>query len=128
MLIVIGVTVWKYDAYVSRQDFLIYDQVACDPEIESCFAYVCEEGDEECDTEPFKKITKSAENVSLCPNYIEGECSPLSCAEDEVDCEEILCSEDTLEDGESCVSQDPELPEDTDETPEEPEAEAYEDA
>lgn len=108
VLIVIGVTIWKYDAYITRHDFIVYDHVECDPEVESCFAYICEEGDEECDSEPFKKIIKSAENITLCPNYIEGECAPLSCESEEEGCEEILCSDESVEEGEECTVAEPE--------------------
>jgi hypothetical protein len=102
--VVVVATVWKYDAFVIRHDFRVYDQVPCDPITESCFAYECEEFDEECDDAPFKKIEKNAKYIPLCPNYLEEECKPLSCTTGEEDCVETLCSEDVLEEGEMCVT------------------------
>jgi len=98
-LIVIA-TVWKYYVFVTKQDFIILNHISCDQSIESCFAYKCEDGDVECDSTPFKKISKNAKNIDAC---VGEDCPELSCSLDEVDCSITLCSEDSLEDGEICV-------------------------
>lgn len=100
---VLAVTAWKYYVYVIRHDFVVYDQIECDPSIESCFAYECEENDEECDNAPFKKIERSAMSTTPCPNHKEGACETVACSESEKSCTEILCTEDALEEGETCV-------------------------
>lgn len=102
ILVVALVTAWKYDTYVVQHDYVVYDQLPCDPSTESCFVYTCDEGDPECDNMPFKKIEKSASNVPLCPNYIEDACPPLTCEEGEEGCVITLCSEEALEEGEEC--------------------------
>ena len=113
-VIVVAATVLKYDTFVIRHDYLVYDQVACDPTEESCFAYECEEGDEECDDTPFKKVEKNVRNTALCPNYLEGTCEPLSCGPDEDDCTETTFTEDALEEGELCIGPEDVEPEPSD--------------
>ena len=108
LLIVAAATVWKYDTFVTRHDFVVYDQVECDPEKESCFAYECDEGDSECDDAPFKRIEKNIRAITPCLNYEENACEPLACGESEVDCSEILCSDETLREGEICIVGDEE--------------------
>ena len=94
---------WKYKVFVIDRDFVVYDQVSCDPYTESCFASICEEGDEECDDTPYKKIEKSARFISACNVANGDECPDLSCGPTEVECVITTCSEDTLDDNETCV-------------------------
>ena len=103
IVIVAAAIFWKYDTFVTQRDFLVHDQVSCDPSTESCFSYDCDEGDEECDAEPFKKIRKSARNIPLCPNYTGG-CPELACLPGEEECEVTYCSDEDLEEDEICVS------------------------
>lgn len=86
--------------YVDR-DFLLISEVACDPEIEVCFARVCEE---ECEQERmvdyYKIRTVSASEVSSCDPH-DGECPEVQCAE-LVTCSEELCNQDNVPEGEEC--------------------------
>lgn len=103
ILLVIGASVWKYKVFVVDRDFVIYNNIACDPYTEACFVYVCEEGDEECDDTPFKKIEKNAQFADLCDIASGEECSGLICESNEEGCMIVTCSEEALEDGEQCV-------------------------
>jgi len=103
LLMVAGATVWKYDTFITNRDFMVYDQISCNPTLESCFVYVCEEGYEECDNSPFKKIEKNAKNITLCPNYNKDSCSALTCLDGEKECTITLCTDETLAVGEMCV-------------------------
>lgn len=113
VLVVVAVTAWKYDSFVTRHNFIVHDHIACDPDVESCFIYTCEEGDEECDDTPFKKIEKNAGNITTCPNYYAGNCPVLTCLEGEEDCAITLCNEETLEEGEECLLNIPEAYDDS---------------
>lgn len=101
-----GAVIWQYNRFVVKQDFLIYDQVSCDPKVDSCFVYVCEEGDEECDPTPFAKLEKSARFVPVCSPAGGNICPELSCAPGELDCTITTCNEETLENGELCVTKE----------------------
>jgi hypothetical protein len=103
ILIVVGVTVWKYNVFVVQRHYTIIDRISCDPEIETCFTYECAPGDDECDDTPFKKLTKRASTISLCRNYEEGNCPVPTCAEGEPGCSIISCSADTIEEDEVCT-------------------------
>jgi hypothetical protein len=101
LIISVGATYYRY---VVKRDYIIFAHAPCDPEMESCFYYPCEEGDTECspaDVEYYKKINKKAYNIELCDSE-SPDCQPLVCQENEADCEIISCSEDVLEDGEAC--------------------------
>ena len=86
------------------KDYQIYGFAPCDPQIELCFYYPCEEGGDSCSSDEvdyYKKVEKTASNVELCdPNN--DDCNPLVCDENETGCHIVLCSEDTLDEGEMC--------------------------
>ncbi len=101
--LLVSAVAWKYSVYFLERNFLITDHVPCDPSAESCFVQDCDPIDAECDTEPYKRIEKSAAYITLCPNYLLDQCPALTCEVNEPDCVLTLCSEDTLEEGEICV-------------------------
>jgi hypothetical protein len=101
--LLVSAVAWKYSVYFLERDFLITDHVPCDPSTESCFVQDCDLMGAECDTEPYKRIEKSAAYISLCPNYLLDQCPALTCEVNEPDCTLTLCSEETLEEGEVCV-------------------------
>lgn len=105
--LVVIATVWKYDTFILKRDYVVYDYVSCDLALGSCFAYECAEDDEECDDTPYQKIVKNASAIPLCTNYIEDACPELTCGANEEGCEIISCSDETLEDGEYCVDEMP---------------------
>lgn len=106
---------WNYSTFFNERDYLVYTEVSCDPETESCFSWVCEEEDEECDDAPYKKITLTAAYAPLCDIYTDEECPEPSCSPLDTACEVIFCSEETLEEGEICAEPEAEIEgEDTD--------------
>ncbi len=89
--------------YFLERDFLITDHIPCDPALDSCFVQDCDPEDDECDTEPYKRIEKGAAYITMCPNYLIDQCPALSCETDEPNCIVTLCSEETMEEGEVCI-------------------------
>ncbi len=99
----VGITTYKYGV---KNDYLISGSVPCNPQIESCFYYPCEEGDDSCnpdEVEYYKKVEKKAFNIERCDPAVEG-CNPLICTENEDNCTVTYCSEDNVSDGEECSS------------------------
>jgi hypothetical protein len=98
LIISVGATYYRY---VVKRDYIIFAHAPCDPKIESCFYYECEEGDAECEIEYYKKIEKKAFNIELCDSE-NPDCQPLVCEPNEADCEITSCTEENVEDGELC--------------------------
>ena len=121
--LVVVLSVWKFYVYVIKKDFIVTNYISCDPVYESCFVADCEEGDDECDTEPYKKIEKNAKNIPFCDKNNVENCAELNCEEGENDCVITNCSEDVLEDGEKCVGYQQHGASDSIEVQEEAEAE-----
>ena len=94
---------WSYSVYFLERDFIITDNVACDPITESCFIQDCDSSDSACDSEPYKRIVKNAAFIKSCPNYILEECPALTCEVGELDCALTLCSKETVKEGEICI-------------------------
>lgn len=85
-ILTIGSIFFGYYKYILEEDFLIYAQVSCDPEIESCFVY--EDGEEIWD---YKIIYKKAYQAPKCEPLSEEGCPELSCGFGEK-CEVVTCS------------------------------------
>jgi hypothetical protein len=101
LIVIVGFTIYKYGV---KKDYLIYGSSPCDSQVESCFYYLCEEGDDTCnpnEIEYYKKVEKKASNIELCDTANEA-CNPLNCEQGEKDCIEIFCSDDLLDEGEAC--------------------------
>lgn len=91
-----GITFCRY--YILR-DYIIYAEVACDPNKEKCFVRHCTEDDlDPCDflhvkyTRYYKIVRKIASHIPLCNQNIE-QCPPLTCQPSEENCEIITCTE-----------------------------------
>ena len=87
--------------YIDR-DYLLMNEVDCDPTVEVCFKRLC---DEECDSADsdykfYKKQSVPASAVSVCNPTLE-ECPELVCAETE-GCQEELCNEANVLENEEC--------------------------
>jgi hypothetical protein len=116
LVLLVVTSIWKYDTFFVNRDYSIYTLVSCDPEEESCFSFVCEEGDEECDDSPYKKIEMLAADAPLCDPYTDETCDEPSCNAENGTCIVTVCSEDALEEGEMCAITSPdELDGETDE-------------
>lgn len=89
-----------YYRFMVVHDYILYDEIECDPYTDSCFIY-CE--DDEC-TEPFyyAQMERPAINLmELCGGYDEDCDAVYACTDAEVDCTVTFCDPDI--DGE-CVS------------------------
>ena len=86
--------------YIDR-DFILSQEILCDPSVESCFTRLCEE---ECDAEKeyYKLQSVSARYVSTCDPHIE-DCPEINCSEIPT-CQTIFCDETTVDDGEWCTN------------------------
>jgi hypothetical protein len=101
LIVTVFFTIYKYGV---KNDYLIYGFSPCDPQVESCFYYPCEEGDDTCNSneiEYYKKVEKKAPSIELCDTEDE-RCNPLNCDLGEKDCTEFFCSDDLLDEGEAC--------------------------
>jgi hypothetical protein len=101
--LLVSAVAWKYSVFLLERDFLITDHIPCDPALDSCFVQDCDPVDAECDSEPYKKIEKSAAHITMCPNYLVDQCPALTCETGETDCVVTLCSDETVEEGEVCM-------------------------
>lgn len=96
-----GVTFYRYFII---NNYLITNNIPCDPKTEICFYVPCTEGDNTCNPagiEYYKKIEKNAYNIKLCDPKVDG-CNPLICNKGEKDCVITFCSIEKLSDGEEC--------------------------
>ncbi len=105
VLIVIVSIIYGLYHFIFARDYVIYSEISCDPSIESCFFYECDESELGCLGEPYKKIIKNAKYSPYCDPYADDNCPELFCEESEFGCEIIECSTNELEEGESCLSQ-----------------------
>lgn len=96
LLIILSISFTYYRIFI-KEDFLITNEVSCDPNYEqNCFIaeeYVCEDENDEstCGTETyyFKRITKVAYSIPEC---LGDECEELSCLKGEDNCEYTYCT------------------------------------
>lgn len=82
---------------IIKHDYLISQEISCNPETESCFVLVCDPAeDDTCvgteaeRTSYYKIIEKKAYNIPLCDSSA-GDCPEPACTEGESDCQIILC-------------------------------------
>ncbi len=92
----------SYYRYMVLHDYIVEVQVDCDPLLESCFVWQCNENEEECtgnteeDTWYYKFAYRNAKNVPKCAIDDE-DCNYFTCPKtNEPECHEVLCSQDTL--------------------------------
>ena len=98
LLLIASISFTYYRIFV-KENFLIVNEVSCDPSIEiGCFISeekVCDDKLDEStcsiDTWYFKKITKFAYNIPDCTGE---ECEELACLDNEEGCEYTYCTEE----------------------------------
>lgn len=88
-----------------KKDYVIENQIDCDPYADACFIWECDPestvegeactGDPEADIWYYQIARRSAANIPLCDPETDETCDPWTCAEGEKDCEAILCDETT---------------------------------
>ena len=96
----VGATYWRI---FIKKDYLISNQVDCDPYTEKCFIWKCDPasqvegekctGDAETDTWYYKIAERKAANIPLCDPKTDDTCQPFVCGEGEKDCTETLCDD-----------------------------------
>lgn len=96
VLIVAVVSITFFRFYVAR-DYLVISEIECDPEINNCFVWVNDDGEEEY----YAYLEKMAYNIPLCNPHRE-ECEELSCGENEEECETFFCDPSEVGEGEYC--------------------------
>ncbi len=99
----------KFYLFFIKNEYLIFDNIKCDPYTESCFVYECDSEDGYCEPEYYKKIQIKGSDYIECGTEDEV-CPENTCLDTFKDCEIIVCSEDVLEDGESCIKLEKEEP------------------
>jgi len=110
ILVSAGITYYKT---MIKKDYVVENQIDCDPYTEACFIWKCdpastEEG-EACTSDPesniwyYKIARRVAANIPLCDPATDETCDPWTCPEGEKDCSQTLCDETTgAEQGVEC--------------------------
>jgi len=104
-LLILGSVSFTYWKIMVKRDYVIENQVDCDPYEEKCFIWECdsessEEG-EKCTGNPdddiwyYKIARRKAVNIPLCNPEKDENCDPFVCNSDEIDCSETLCDDET---------------------------------
>ena len=98
----VGVTYWRI---MVKRDYVIENQVDCDPYEKACFVWECDPastvegeactGDAETDVWYYAVAKRSAANIPMCDPEVDENCDPWTCGEGEKDCSETLCDETT---------------------------------
>lgn len=107
---ILSLVVFSFYKYVILGDFVLYAQVSCDSETESCFVYECDpETEEWCDAEEpywyYKAVYMQTTDVPTCTPTLENDCPEIVC-EPGLRCEEVTCDETNVEEyqgGGSCA-------------------------
>jgi len=96
----VGATYWRIFV---KKDYLISNEVDCDPYSEKCFIWECDPtstvegeactGDPESDVWYYKIAERKAANIPLCDPATDETCLPFVCEENEIGCSETLCEE-----------------------------------
>lgn len=91
--------IWAtYDRIFVNKDYILEYSISCNPEIEYCYEYPCDE--EECEAYYYTIVRKNASDISReCPEGVEGCAAAATCLESDVLCEIDSCNPEN----ESCV-------------------------
>jgi hypothetical protein len=102
ILVSVALTYWRT---MVKKDYVIENQIDCDPYTEACFIWKCDPasivegekctGDPEADIWYYKIARRIAANIPLCDPNTDETCDPWTCADGEKDCSETLCDEMT---------------------------------
>lgn len=110
IVISVGATYWRI---MIKKDYLISSQVDCDPTLEKCFVWECDEtlaegtdgactGNEDEDVWYYKIAQRKAADIPLCDPEKDENCQPFLCDENEKGCSETFCDVTNVPEGESC--------------------------
>ncbi|QQS61463.1 MAG: hypothetical protein IPN70_00810 [Candidatus Moraniibacteriota bacterium] len=99
-----------YTKYILLKDYTIQMHLPCDPSLESCFVYECEEGEENCilsedgrELQYYKLINKKAYAFPSCEDDSVESCDEeIKCEMEEKDCEVLFCQEEESSQKEEC--------------------------
>ena len=107
LIVVIASGILQYRTFVKQRNYVVANHLSCESSSESCFISDCSpETDEECETEPYKKITKVAKNILACENL--EDCAEVVCEAGEEGCTITWCTPESVEEGELCTEPDEE--------------------
>lgn len=95
----VGVTYWRI--YIQK-DYIIQNQIDCDPTVDACFVWQCDPastvegeactGDPDKDTWYYQIAERKAKMIPTCdPN--DENCLPFECSEGEKDCSVTFCDD-----------------------------------
>lgn len=108
-LLLLGSVTTAFLRYFIFLDYTIKAEIDCDPEVDSCYVYICNPKEEECTGDPeedtwyYKVIYKKAFNFLQCdPN--EDENCVIDCYLGEEDCEIELCDATDPVNGQECMT------------------------
>ncbi len=107
-ILITGSIVVTYYRFFIARDYVVQEEVGCDPYTEACFIFVCDPlVDEECtgdsseDTSYYKLMDRVAKNAPLCEVGDET-CDTSVCSPGETECYFTLCDPETIRASESC--------------------------
>lgn len=90
--------------YVFARNYIVENEIDCDPETENCFVWECDPqavsedeactGDPEADIWYYKVVRRKASKVPDCDPEKDEECDPWACDPGEKNCAEIFCDEE----------------------------------
>lgn len=106
-IFILGTLWYAFNRFYIERDYLISQEVSCDPGIENCFVWQCDPTTETCSEKEedniayYKIIEKRAFNIPECT--AEEQCEELHCEANEIDCVVTLCTNDGSGGGESEV-------------------------
>jgi hypothetical protein len=96
----VAVTYWRI---MLQKDYVIENQIDCDPYAEKCFIWECDptstdeeekcKGDIEEDIWYYQIAKRKAANIPLCDPEKDEKCDPWTCGEGEKDCSQTFCND-----------------------------------
>ena len=124
-IFILGTLWYAFNRFYIEKDYLVTQQISCDPETENCFVWQCDPTTETCSENEddniayYKIIEKRAFNIPECTD--EEDCEELHCEANEVDCAVTLCMNDASEGetSEAVCSDDMNMTEEPEKTEEE---------
>lgn len=106
-LLIAGSVALTYYRIMVKKDYIVENQIDCDPAAETCFIWECDPesdvegeactGDPEADIWYYKIAYRNAGMIPLCDPNVDETCDPWTCQERETDCGETLCDESNKE-------------------------------
>lgn len=104
-LSIIGSVAATFYRFMIEKDYVIENQIDCDPSIDRCFVWKCDPasdvegekctGDPEKDTWYYQIARRKAANIPLCNPDGDENCDSWTCSEGEKDCATTFCDDQT---------------------------------